>query len=412
MQVGLQPALSDANLDAQQAVSQRQLVVSIAAVAEESDPNVPLNLCLVLDHSGSMKGYPLETVKLAAQKLVDRLSERDRISVIGFDHKAKVIVANQSVENAASIKLAINQLRAGGGTAIDEGLRVGIEELVKGKQDAISQLFLLTDGENEHGDNHRCLKLAQLSTSYNLTLNTLGFGDSWNQDVLEEIADAGGGTLSHIQEPDAAVEVFSQLFRRAQSVRLTNAYLLISHIPQIRLAELKPIAQVAPETIELPLQGEGEWFKVRLGDLMTHVPKVVLVNFYIEHLPEGRHPIVKLQVRYDDPGSGVGMRSDTLTVTIDVSQDYHPSTDSQVQQYVLMLAKYRQTQIAEAKLQQGDRSGAVTMLQSAARTALQLGDKQAATIFQENATRLQAGADLSEHDRKKTRIVSKTVLQE
>ncbi len=67
--------------------------------------------------------------------------------------------------------------------------------------------------------------------------------------------------------------------------------------------------------------------------------------------------------------------------------------------------------MAEAKLQQGDRSGAATLLQTAAKTALQMGDKNAATVLQTSATRLQAGEELSESDRKKTRIVSKTVLQ-
>ncbi|MFN5965777.1 MAG: hypothetical protein ACK46E_11740, partial [Pseudanabaena sp.] len=57
------------------------------------------------------------------------------------------------------------------------------------------------------------------------------------------------------------------------------------------------------------------------------------------------------------------------------------------------------------------RSGAATMLQSAAKTALQMGDQNASTILQNNATRLQSGTLLSEADRKKTRIASKTVLQ-
>jgi Ca-activated chloride channel family protein len=78
----------------------------------------------------------------------------------------------------------------------------------------------------------------------------------------------------------------------------------------------------------------------------------------------------------------------------------------------LALAKYRQTQLAEAKLQQGDRAGAATMLQTAAKTALQMGDNSAATVLQTSATRLQMGEQLSEADRKKTRIVSKTVLQD
>ncbi|MBD2458655.1 hypothetical protein H6G80_31900 [Nostoc sp. FACHB-87] len=36
----------------------------------------------------------------------------------------------------------------------------------------------------------------------------------------------------------------------------------------------------------------------------------------------------------------------------------------------------------------------------------------AATVLQTSATQLQSGGDLSESDRKKTRIVSKTVLQD
>jgi len=202
MKVNLQPALNDGNLDANQLNSQRQLGISISAIVENLDRHVPLNLCLILDHSGSMNGRSLETVKKAANRLVDRLNPGDRLSVVVFDHRAKVLVPSQSVEDPEKIKQQINRLAADGGTAIDEGLRLGIEELAKGKKDTVSQAFLLTDGENEHGDNNRCLKFAQLAASYNLTLNTLGFGDNWNQDVLEKIADAGLGTLSIFKNPN------------------------------------------------------------------------------------------------------------------------------------------------------------------------------------------------------------------
>ncbi|PLZ49548.1 hypothetical protein CBP15_17460, partial [Fischerella thermalis WC442] len=186
MKVSLLPTLNDGNLDANQMNSQRQLAISLSAIAEASDRNVPLNLCLILDHSGSMSGRPLETVKKAANQIVDRLKEGDRLSVVVFDHRAKVLVPNQIVSDREAIKQKINRLAADGGTAIDEGLRLGIEELAKGKKETVSQAFLLTDGENEHGDNKRCLKFAQLAAGYNLTLNTLGFGDNWNQDILEK----------------------------------------------------------------------------------------------------------------------------------------------------------------------------------------------------------------------------------
>jgi Ca-activated chloride channel family protein len=412
MNVSIQPILNDPNLDAVQGTVQRQLSISVSALADAARPHVPLNLCLILDHSGSMSGRPLETVKQAAAELIDRLQPGDRISVIVFDHRAKVLIPNQDIDDPEKIKRQINRLRTSGGTAIDEGLRLGIEELGKGKQERISQAFLLTDGENEHGDNIRCLKMARLAADYNLTLNTFGFGDDWNQDVLEEIADAGSGALAYIEYPDRAIDEFSRLFTRMQSVGLTNAYLSFSLMPKVRLAELKPIAQVAPDTIELPIQKQGDQYLVRLGDLMFDTERVVLANLYIGQLPEGRQAISQIQVRYDDPAlGGENLYSEPVVVEANVISQYHPTNNPQVQQHILSLAKYRQTQIAETKLQQGDRSGAATMLQTAAKTALQMGDKNAATVLQTSATRLQSGEELSEADRKKTRIVSKTVLK-
>ncbi len=412
MKVGLNPVLNDGNIDAHQTSSQRQLEMSIRAIADAPSRNVPLNLCLILDHSGSMNGRPLETVKQAASRLVEKLSQGDRLSVVVFDHRAKVLVSNQVIDNPANIKRQIAQLKADGGTAIDEGLKLGIEEMAKGKREAISQAFLLTDGENEHGDNNRCLKLAELAASYNLTVNTLGFVDRWTQDILERIADAGGGTLSHVAKPEQVIEEFGKLFNRIQSVGLTNSYLLLELMPGVRLAELKPIAQVAPDTIELPVQKEGDRFVVRLGDLMTDLERVVLANLYIGQMPEGKQTIARLQIRYDDPGiDRTGLLSELIPVEANFVPNYQPVLNPQVQKSILALAKYRQTKLAETKLQQGDRVGAATMLQTAAKTALQMGDKNAATVLQTSATRLQEGQELSDSDRKKTRIVSKTVLQ-
>lgn len=410
MSVTLHCALSDPYLDSQQAASQRQLAISIQAAG--GDSHAPLNLGLILDHSGSMHGPPLTMVKEAAGRLVDQLAEEDLLSVVVFDHQAKVLLPLQEVSDRDAIKRKIGTLKPSGGTAIDEGMKLGIEESAQGKQGKVSQLFLLTDGENEHGDNKRCLKLAEVAAEYTLTLNALGFGDHWNQDVLEKIADAGAGTLSYIEEPEAAVNEFNRLLTRAQSVFFTNAHLHLSLMPGVRLAELKPVAQVAPETIELPYLHEGSEVVVRLGDLMAETPRVVLTNLYIGAQGEGSFPIARAYIRYDAPASEqTGLQSETIDVTATSQQTYQPVLDQQVQKHVLTLAKYRQTQIAEQKLAKGDRQGAATLLQSAANTALQMGDEGAATVLQENATRLQTGQDLSERDRKRTRIVSKTRLQ-
>ncbi|MBN3869145.1 VWA domain-containing protein [Nostoc sp. JL33] len=426
MKVKLLSALNDNNVDLAQTSSQRQLAMTIFAIAGEFDQNLPLNLCLILDRSGSMHGQPIKTVIQAVEGLIDRLKVGDRISVVAFSGSASVIIPNQAIQDPESIKSQIkSKLSASGGTIIAEGLELGITELMKGTRGAVSQAFLLTDGHGDSGlriwkwdigrdDNKRCLQLAQKAAKLNLTINTFGFGNSWNQDLLEKIADVGGGTLAHIERPEQAVDQFSRLFGRIQSIGLTNAYLLLSLMPNVRLAELKPIAQVAPDTIELPVEPEADGsFAVRLGDLMQDVERIVLANIYLGQLPEGKQAIAHLQIRYDDPlVNEQGLLSPLMPVYADVVRAYQPTSNPQVQQSILALAKYRQTQLAEAKLQQGDRTGAATMLQTAAKTALQIGDKGAATVLQTSATRLQAGEELSEADLKKTRIVSKTVLQE
>ncbi|MHC5673889.1 vWA domain-containing protein [Nostoc sp.] len=426
MKVKLLSALNDSNVDVAQTSSQRQLAMTIFAIAGEFDQNLPLNLCLILDKSGSMHGQPIKTVIQAVEGLIDRLKVGDRISVVAFSGSAAVIIPNQVIQDPESIKSEIrSKLSASGGTVIAEGLELGITELMKGTRGAVSQAFLLTDGHGDRSlriwkwdigrdDNKRCLQLAQKAAKLNLTINTFGFGNSWNQDLLEKIADVGGGTLAHIERPEQAVDQFSRLFGRIQSIGLTNAYLLLSLVPNVRLAELKPIAQVAPDTIELPIEPEVDGsFAVRLGDLMQDVERVVLANIYLGQLPEGKQAIAHLQIRYDNPlVNEQGLLSPLVPVYADVVRAYQPALNPQVQQSILALAKYRQTQLAEAKLEQGDRTGAATMLQTAAKTALQIGDKGAATVLQTSATRLQAGEELSEADLKKTRIVSKTVLQE
>ncbi|MEM6612261.1 MAG: VWA domain-containing protein [Cyanobacteria bacterium P01_C01_bin.72] len=413
MRVGLQSYLSDTNIDAQINNSQRQLSLAISAIPDSTSAELPLNLCLVLDRSGSMSERPLEMVKQAAISMIEKLKPEDRISVVAFDHRAKVIVPNQLAVDIEPIKQKIRLMVADGGTAIDEGLRLGLKQVAAYNLHAVSRIFLLTDGENEHGDNNRCLKLAELAAEYNVTIDTLGFGEHWNQDVLEQIADSAQGTLAYIEQPNLAVQEFARLLTRAQSVGLTNSSLTLELMPKVRLAELKPVAQVAPETIELPVHLEGNYFTVRLGDLMIDRPRVVLINLYVNQLPPGIHKIAAVQLKYDDPSTNQSdLHSDVLTIKLEAQDHYHAKPSDEVQNHILTLAKYRQTQIAEHKLQDGDRLGAATMLQTAAKTALQLGDKAGATVLQTNATRLQIGKDLSEGDRKKTRLVSKTILQD
>lgn len=410
MTVELIAKLSDPIVSAGQG-AQRQLELTLTAQRQQQQ-RAPLNLCLILDHSGSMAGVPLVTVKRAAQSLVDRLLPSDRLSVVVFDHKAQVLVPNQWVEDKAAIKAQIDELEPSGGTAIDAGMKLGLAELAKGKQGTISQAFLLTDGENEHGDNQRCLELAKLAAEYNITFNTLGFGVHWNQDVLEQIADAGGGRLMFIEYAEQAIACFQSLFSHISSVDYTNAHVLLTLSEAAQLGNFKPVNQVAPDTIELTYESPNPHeYVIRVGDVSATVKRTLLITLSTQPLPAGSHLIGFVQVRYDDPvQQATGLFSERIPLTLTAEPEHIPQLDPEVQQSILTLEKYRKTKLAETKLQAGDTAGAATFLQSAAKTALQLGDTEAAKVLEASAQELQQQSTLSESALKRTRIASKTVL--
>ena len=331
MRINLEHYLSDAHIDASSRTSQRQLSLEISAIAESTDQNLPLNLCLVLDCSGSMKGTPLDTVKQAAISIIEKLQPGDRISIVAFNHEAKLIVPYQLISDTDKIGHQINLLEADGGTAIDQGIKLGIKQIALGQRNTVSHICLLTDGENEHGDDQKCFKFAKLAAEYKTTINTLGFGQHWNQDTLEKIADLANGTLSYIEEPERVLFEFEQIFARLQTVGLTNAYLIVELSPSIRLGELKPITQVAPEAIEIPFNLEGNYFKVRIGDLMTNNARILLINLYINQLSTGIHQIATVKVSYDNPTiGGENLLSPSFPIAITSPELYEPQLNPQV----------------------------------------------------------------------------------
>ena len=73
----------------------QQAYVLLDAVPTAAAPGTgtqPLNFSLVLDRSGSMAGEKLRQLKEAAKLVVDRLSERDSLSIVIFDEIADVVI--------------------------------------------------------------------------------------------------------------------------------------------------------------------------------------------------------------------------------------------------------------------------------------------------------------------------------
>ena len=74
---------------------------------------MPLNLSLVLDKSGSMQGRKIQNLRAAAKLVVDRLGPQDMISIVAFSDRKYLIAGSQPVKDKEALKKKIDRIRDG-----------------------------------------------------------------------------------------------------------------------------------------------------------------------------------------------------------------------------------------------------------------------------------------------------------
>src|SRR6185436_12111974 len=175
-------------------------------------PKLPLNLCLVIDRSSSMRGERLSQVKEAAGKIIDQLSQDDYFSLVVFNDRADVVVPAQRVADKSDLKRAVGTVEAAGGTEMANGL--GLAEIQKPMlARGISRLLLLTDGRT-YGDESRCVEIARRAQNRGIGLTALGIGTEWNEDLLETMTARENSRAQYIASAQEITTVFADELKR------------------------------------------------------------------------------------------------------------------------------------------------------------------------------------------------------
>ena len=85
--------------------------------------------------------------------VAEQMREIDTISIVSYDHSAKVVVPSQKVENKGAINAAINMIVEGGSTNLHQGWLLGAEEVAKNKSSqSLNRVLLLSDGNANQGE--------------------------------------------------------------------------------------------------------------------------------------------------------------------------------------------------------------------------------------------------------------------
>jgi Ca-activated chloride channel family protein len=170
-------------------------------VAKQNLP--PANLVFLVDVSGSMESPDkLPLLKSSLKLLVDEMREQDRISLVTYASGTQVVLTPTSGSQKATVKAAIDALRAGGSTAGASGIQLAYsaaqQSFVKG---GINRILLATDGDFNVGisDDRQLKSMIEEKRKSGISLSTLGFGSgNYNERMMEQIADVGDGAYSYI----------------------------------------------------------------------------------------------------------------------------------------------------------------------------------------------------------------------
>lgn len=182
-------------------------------LTEESNYK-PVNICLVIDRSGSMSGEKMEKTKLAMATFVRKLRPQDKISIVEFDTEADAILPATNADNLERMLNAIQKIYARGGTDLNEGILLGYKELVKNAtKEYASRLVILTDAMTNTGELNPA-EIVRLSNvykeEYDVDFALIGVGVDFNNALSRKLTEQDRCQIHFIHDVAQIEKVFNE----------------------------------------------------------------------------------------------------------------------------------------------------------------------------------------------------------
>ena len=186
------------------------------------------NLVFLVDVSGSMdEPDKLPLVKSALAMLADKLTPRDKVSIVVYAGAAGIVL--EPTSNANYVKAALDCLQAGGSTAGGQGMELAYAtaraHFIPG---GVNRVIMATDGDFNVGisSDEGIEAIVKKNRESGITLTTLGFGQgNYNEAMMEHVADVGNGNYAYIDSALEAQKVLDEemaatLFTIAKDVKI------------------------------------------------------------------------------------------------------------------------------------------------------------------------------------------------
>ncbi len=208
---------------------------------------VPRDVVLVLDTSGSMRGVKIDQARKALKYVLGHLSEKDRFGVIHFAttvNKYRDSLTESSKDQIEEATKWVDRLEATGGTAINDALLAALDMRTKeaAEEGRVFTVVFFTDGCPTIGvtEPDKILKNVLARNSGNTRIFTfgVGYGDNINASLLDQLADQSRAVSTYVRPEEDIQAKVAGLYGKISHPVLANLKLTTTN--DIHISEMYP----------------------------------------------------------------------------------------------------------------------------------------------------------------------------
>lgn len=360
-----------------------------APVVPDVRERPPVNLCIVLDRSGSMSGDKIERAKEAAITALRRLGRDDVFSLVVYDHEVETLVPAQSAENVEWIEGRIHSIRSRGNTALFAGVSQGAAEIRKNLDDRyVSRIILLSDGLANVGPSSPA-DLGRLGASLRkerVSVTTVGVGTDYNEDLMTQLSQQSDGNSYFVENSGDLPRIFAAELGDVLSVVAREVRIIIECA-----GDVKPVRIIGRDG-----RISGRKVELNLNQLYGGQEKFVLLEVDVPPTAEGKaRELAVARCEYENlitrkRASSSGRTSVTFSRT---EEDVRASVNVPVQKEITLniAAEARDEAVREIDL--GRTDDAASRLRAQGMKMRQAADMYHAPELREEADKLDTEAE-------------------
>jgi Ca-activated chloride channel family protein len=258
---------------------------------------LPLNLCLVIDRSGSMnEAGKIDYVKDAAKYVIDNLGPQDIISIVAYETGVTVIQKPTRVENKTELKSKVDEIYTGDMTNLSGGLEEGYELVrKKAKKKYVNRVILLSDGLANEGITDREVLASIVREELKkkaIYTTTMGVGADYDDKMLTMLATSGAGNYYYIARPDEIPSIFAREISGMVNLVATSIGLELELEPGVSIAKVHGY----------PYDDLGDnKYSIAVGDMATKEERTIFVELNLPNVAEETLlQLGRVAMKYDD----------------------------------------------------------------------------------------------------------------